>query len=74
VRRFHHVYCQNHIASGRIGVTSEHCTNEFSNYRILTPPLRAFPVPHGDFFRPANYPFLTPQKQDSEIRIPLSEF
>jgi hypothetical protein len=43
--------------------------NEFSNYRILTPPLRALPVPRGDFFRRANYPFLTPQKQDSEFRI-----
>jgi hypothetical protein len=32
-----------------IGVESEHCTNEFSNYRILTPPLHAFPVLHGDF-------------------------
>jgi hypothetical protein len=57
------------------GVTSEHCTNEFSNYRILTPPLRAFPVPHGDFSRPTtNYPFSTPQMKDSEFRIPLSEY
>jgi hypothetical protein len=48
------------VPSMVIGVTSEHCTNEFSNYRILTPPLRAFPVLHGDFFRRANYPFSTP--------------
>jgi hypothetical protein len=57
-----------------IGVTSEHCTNEFSNYRILTPPLRAFHVPHGDFFRPANYPFSTPRKKDSEFRIQSPEY
>jgi len=35
--------------------------NEFSNYRILTPLLRAFPVPHGEISRPANYPFSTPR-------------
>jgi hypothetical protein len=56
------------------GVTSEYCTNEFSNYRILTPPLRAFPVPHGDFSRPTNDPVSTPQKKDPEFRIQLSEF
>jgi hypothetical protein len=43
-----------------IGVRSHFLTNEFSNYRILTPPLRAFRAPNGDFFRLANYPFLTP--------------
>jgi hypothetical protein len=43
-------------------------------YRILTPPLPAFPVPRGDFFRRANYPFSTPQKKDTEFRIQLSEF
>jgi hypothetical protein len=37
------------------------CTNKFSNYRILTPSLPAFPVPHGDFFRDSNYPFSTPR-------------
>jgi hypothetical protein len=57
------------MVKGRIGVESEHCTNEFSNYRILTPPLHAFPVPHGEIPRPANYPFLTPRKKDSEFRI-----
>ena len=50
------------------------CTNEFSNYRILTPPLHTFHFPHGDFSRSANYPFSTPQKKDSEFRIQLSEF
>jgi hypothetical protein len=43
-------------------------TNEFSNYRILTPSLPAFPVPHGDFFRDSNYPFSTPRKQKTESR------
>jgi hypothetical protein len=44
------------------------------NYRILTPlfrELRAFMV---KISRPANYLFLTPQKKDSEFRIPLSEW
>jgi hypothetical protein len=36
------------------------------DYRILTPSPPAFRVPHGDNFRPANYPFLTPRKQASE--------
>jgi hypothetical protein len=59
---------------GAVGAMSEHCTNEFSNYRILTPPLRAFRVSHGDFFRPANYPLLTPRfGSTSDHRILDSE-
>jgi hypothetical protein len=42
------------------GHRNQHCTNEFSNYWILTPPLHVLPVPRDDFFRAANYLFLTP--------------
>jgi hypothetical protein len=56
------------------GVTSEHCTNEFSNYRILTPRLHALHVLHGELSSRFQLPVFDASKegfriQDSVVRI-----
>jgi hypothetical protein len=44
------------------------CTNEFSNYRILTPSLPAFPVPHGDFSSRFQLPVFDASKTEDRIQ------
>jgi hypothetical protein len=46
----------------------------FPNYRFLTPSHTRFMFCMMKILCDSNYPFLTPQKKDSESRIPLSEF
>jgi hypothetical protein len=43
-------------------------TNEFSNYRFLTPRLHAFPVLHGEFSSPFQLPVFDASKTEARIQ------